>query len=133
LRRNGANEEGDRLDGRDEARERAEWVMQAAQGKQGEDVVVLDVRELTLVTDYFVLVTGRSVVHVDTLAEAITEQLASRGVPLLHREGRQRAHWVLLDYGDVVVHILTPEERQYYNLERLWGDAKIERYHEADR
>lgn len=126
-------EEGDRLDGRDQARERAEWVMQAAEDKQGEDVVVLDVRELTLVTDYFVLITGRSVIHVDTLAEAITEQLASRGVPLLHREGRHRAHWVLLDYGDVVVHILTPEERQYYNLERLWGDAKIERYREADR
>jgi ribosome-associated protein len=64
---------------------------------------------------------------VDTLADHIEERmLAEAGVKPLHREGRQRSHWVLLDYGDVVAHIFTPEERQYYNLERLWGDARVE-------
>jgi ribosome-associated protein len=90
--------------------------------------VTLDVRELTPVADYFVLMTGTSVVHVNTLADQIEERLAREGVLPLHREGRHHAHWVLLDYGDVVVHIFTAEERQYYNLERLWGDARVERF-----
>ena len=96
--------------------------------KKGRDVVSLDVTGLTLVTDYFVLATGTSVTHVATLADEVEERLTASGVSLMHREGRRDAHWVLLDFSDVVVHIFTEEERAYYNLERLLGDAHVETF-----
>lgn len=82
-------------------------------------------RDVTLVTDYFVLVTGHNAIHVSSLADHIERVLAERDIPLLHRTGRGQAHWVLLDYGDIVVHIFTEQERLYYDLERLWGDATV--------
>jgi len=99
--------------------------LSVAEEHQGEDVLLLDMRDVTLVTDYFVLVTGRNLIHIDTLADALDERLSAAGQPLRHREGRRRAHWTLLDFGDVVVHLFTAEERRYYDLERLWGDAKV--------
>jgi len=105
-----------------------QWMARAmatARDRKAQDLVVLDVRGVTLVADYFLIMTGTSVRHVDTLADYISDALAEAGARLLHREGRSRAHWVLLDYGDLVVHIFTPDERRYYNLDRLWGDARI--------
>jgi ribosome-associated protein len=92
---------------------------------KGEDLLILDMRDVTLVADYFVLITGLNPIHVDTLADRLEERLAQAGVSLLHREGGRPAHWILLDYGDVVVHVFTPDERRYYDLERLWGDARV--------
>lgn len=80
-------------------------------------------RDVTLIADYFVIASGRNPVQVQALTEQVEERMAQEGVSLLHRNGGSRSHWTLLDYGDVVVHIFTEEERQYYNLERLWGDA----------
>ena len=99
--------------------------LSVAEEHKGEDLLLLDMRSVTLVADYFVLVTGRNLVHIDTLADALDERLTAAGHGLRHREGRRRAHWTLLDFGDVVVHLFTAEERRYYDLERLWGDAKV--------
>jgi ribosome-associated protein len=92
---------------------------------KGEELLLLDMRDVTLVADYFVLVTGANYIHVGMLADRLEERLKAAGIRMLHREGGRRSHWTLLDYGDVVVHIFTPDERRYYDLERLWGDARI--------
>lgn len=99
--------------------------MEAARSKKASNLIMLDMRTVTLVADYFVLMTATSTTHVDTLADAIEASLKVQGTVLGHREGARGAHWVLLDFGDVVVHIFTADERRYYDLERLWGDANV--------
>jgi ribosome-associated protein len=85
--------------------------------------VVLDVSRLIQITDWFVIGSGTSQRHVQTLAEAVEEQLELLDRKPLRIEGRQPGSWVLLDYGDLVVHLFLPETREYFDLERLWGDA----------
>lgn len=96
----------------------------AASDKKAEDIVVLDVAALLVITDYFVICTGRNDRQVKTIADEVEEQLrVEYGVKPIGREGVREARWVLLDFGDLVVHIFQPEERDFYRLERLWGDA----------
>jgi ribosome-associated protein len=91
--------------------------------KKSEDVLLLDLRARSDVCDFFVICTGRSDMQVRAIAKAIREGLADEGLTPLHVEGLRESRWVLLDYVDVVVHVFLPEARQYYLLERLWGDA----------
>lgn len=98
----------------------------AALDKRATDVVVLDLRELTIVCDYFVIASARNTIHSKAVADGIAERLAEEGRRPRHIEGLPTATWVLMDYGDVVVHIFLPEERGYYDLERLWQEAKVE-------
>jgi ribosome-associated protein len=95
----------------------------AASEKQATDILVLDVRELIVITDYFVIVSGRSDRQVKTIAESIEEALRGEGEKPLRREGRREGRWILLDYLDFVVHVFLEEEREFYGLERLWADA----------
>lgn len=95
--------------------------------KKGEDVVVLDLRTLTGVTDYFVIVTGGSSTQVKAIADQVTEGMAEQGEKVWHTEGYQALKWVLLDYVDVVVHVFDEETRALYQLERLWADAGKEK------
>ena len=103
----------------------ARLVTQAVEEKKGLDPVTLDLRPITPIADYFVIASGTSLIQVQAIAERVEELLKEHGVKLLHREGRGQARWVLLDYGDVVVHIFQEEARRFYDLERLWGDAKV--------
>lgn len=103
---------------------RARRIAEVAAEKKGEDILVLDLRELTLVTDYFVICTGTTTIQIKAIAEAVEEAMSQEGCHPLGREGLEDGRWVLLDYGDVVVHLFAPEERKYYKLERLWGDAE---------
>ena len=97
---------------------------QAASDKKAEDIVVLDVAALLVVTDYFVICTGRNDRQVKTIADEVETRLRTEmGVKPIGREGVREARWVLLDFGDVVVHIFQPAERDFYRLEKLWGDA----------
>lgn len=98
---------------------------EAASAKHAERPVILDLRGLTPVCDYFVICSGRSKVHVQAVTEAVDEAAANAKLRAHHREGGADAPWVLLDYGDVVVHVFTPESRTYYDLERLWRDARV--------
>ena len=91
--------------------------------KKGNDVALLDVSDLVVVTDVFVIGTGTSTRHVKTLAEDVEERLRSLDIRPLRREGVAYGRWVLLDYGDVVVHLFDQETRAFYDLERLWADA----------
>ena len=86
---------------------------------------ILDVRRQVSYTDYLVIASGRSDVHVQALTDAVAEATALADVAPLHREGVAVAQWVVLDYGDVVVHIMQPEQREFYGLERLWADAPV--------
>ena len=95
----------------------------AAADKQGERVVVLDVRELIVITDYFVIASGGSERQVRTIVEEVEKSLRDLGTKPIRREGEDDRRWVLLDYFDIVVHVFAPEERDYYDLERLWRDA----------
>ena len=91
--------------------------------KKGIDLVLLDVAELLWITDVFVIVSGTSRPHVQSLAEDIELELKSEGRRPLRVEGKSEGKWILLDYGEVVVHVFQPETRDFYGLERLWGDA----------
>ncbi|MDN5344703.1 MAG: ribosome-associated protein [Clostridia bacterium] len=108
-----------------EAARVAELVARALQEKKGLATVILDLQGVTLIADYFVIASGTSATHVQALAARVEEVLDTAGVRLLHREGRDSARWILLDYGAVVVHIFQEEERRFYDLERLWRDARM--------
>jgi ribosome-associated protein len=96
---------------------------QAAVDKKAVDLIVLDVQAVSSVTDYFLVCSGRSTPHVQTIADSIREDLKAGGIRPLHVEGTADSGWILLDYGDVLVHVFLEDTRAYYALERLWGDA----------
>ncbi|HEY5320349.1 MAG TPA: ribosome silencing factor [Galbitalea sp.] len=95
----------------------------AADSKQGEDLVALDVSGPLPLTDVFLLVTGRNERNVVAIAGEIEDQMIEAGAKPLRREGRQEGRWILLDFGDIVVHVFHEEDRLYYSLERLWKDC----------
>jgi len=96
--------------------------------KKGLDILLMELIGITLVADYFVIASGKSSTQVQALAHHVLEKMAEEGFDELRVEGKNEAHWVLIDYGDVVVHIFQEEDREFYNLERLWGNAKVIRY-----
>ena len=98
---------------------------QLAWTKKGQDVLIMDLRKITNITDYFILVSGESDIHVKAIAEHIERELKKEKVKVWHKEGFQKLNWVLLDYIEFVVHIFKPEIREFYSLEKLWGDANI--------
>jgi ribosome-associated protein len=102
---------------------RARAAAAAAEAKAAEQIVVLDLREQTLVTDFFVICTATSRVHIRAIREGIAEEMDRAKHRLFGREGNEQSQWVLLDYGDVIVHLLTDEMRAFYKLERMWANA----------
>lgn len=104
--------------------ELAQICSQAALDTKGEELVILDVRGLTTFTEYFVIMNGKSTRHVQALAEAIEGKLRSKRVKASRAEGLKEGMWVLLDFDDVVVHIFYHEQRNFYDLEGLWSEAR---------
>ena len=100
-----------------------EVAVRAAEDKKATDMVVLDLRKAAGFTDYFVICSGTNPRQIRAIADAITEALAGEGAKPAHVEGYERSEWILLDYFDFIVHIFAPETRQFYGLERLWGNA----------
>ncbi|HET9950355.1 MAG TPA: ribosome silencing factor [Candidatus Eisenbacteria bacterium] len=94
--------------------------------KRAEDVAILDLRELDGVADFFVLATGNSEVQVRAIADAVDEGMDAMGLKPWHSEGYEARRWILLDYVDVVVHVFHAKAREYYLLDKLWGDARRE-------
>ena len=97
--------------------------VKAGQAKKGEDILVLDLRELTSFTDFFVIVTGNSSRQNAAIVESIEQDLKKQKTRPLGIEGKELAEWILMDYGDFVVHVFSRRAREYYSLEKLWGDA----------
>ena len=100
-------------------------VMAALEDLKARHIVALDVRHLTDMTDYMLIATGTSNRHVKALAENVNDELRKHDLRPIGTEGEQLAEWVLVDYGDVVVHVMLPETRAFYDLERLWSDGKM--------
>ena len=98
--------------------------VEAAQDKQAVDITVLNLSGAGAFAEYFLLCSGQSQPQIQAIGEAIEEKLRSQGRRVAHREGKSSAEWVLLDYGDFVVHIFSERARQYYDLERLWRSAE---------
>ena len=98
--------------------------VEAAEEKKAQDLVVLQVAEITSFTDYFIICSGSSTRQVQAIADAIAEELKKRGVRPMNTEGYANAEWVLIDFGTFVAHIFTETSRRFYDLERLWRDAK---------
>ena len=101
----------------------ARVAVDTASDKKAADVLLLDVKDVTTIADYFVICSGNNARQIQAIAEAIDEELKKQGARLLFREGDAETGWVLLDFGDVIVHIFAPKEREYYRLERLWSEA----------
>lgn len=99
-------------------------VIDALNDKKARDIRAIDIHKLTTIAHYFVMASGTSVTHIKALADHVEEKLLGKGLKPLHVEGYNNAHWILLDYSDVVVHIFHEEDRAFYNLERLWQDGK---------
>ncbi|WP_031513206.1 ribosome silencing factor [Desulfofalx alkaliphila] len=97
----------------------------AAEEKKAQDITVLNISGISVICDYFVICSGQTGIQVKAIAENIIDRLIERGVAPKRREGLREGNWILLDYGDVVVHVFREEERAFYNLERLWGDAQV--------
>ena len=107
-------------------RETAIRAAKALDAKRAQDIVVLKVDEMTVITDYMVIATGRSVPQVKALCEHVEEELAKEDVFARRREGMSEGRWCVLDYGDVMVHIFHEQDREYYQLERLWSTGSNE-------
>ena len=99
-------------------------ISELAKEKQAEDIVIMDVQEAAGFTNYFVIATGNSDVHLKTLTDHIEDSLSRYKVKVWHKEGYENLQWVLMDYIDVVVHLFDRETREYYDLETLWADAE---------
>jgi ribosome-associated protein len=106
------------------AKDKALRVAAAAADRKGIDVRVLDLREMNAFTDFFVIASGSSDRHARSVADAAIEALAKEGERPLGVEGQETGRWLLVDFGEVVLHVFQPEVRTYYSLERLWGDAE---------
>jgi len=104
-------------------RPKALRIAEAARERLAEDVVALDVRQAVSFADTFVVASGRSDRHVRSIGDAIAEALAESGEKPLGVEGYEEGRWLLMDFGDVIVHVFQPEVRRHYDLERLWSDA----------
>jgi ribosome-associated protein len=104
--------------------ELARRIVELAEDKKAADIVLLDLSALTTLADHFVICSGGSERQLDAIADAILEGLRAEGVRPIGREGLAASHWVLLDYGSVIVHVFTPPERDYYQLEKHWAEAK---------
>lgn len=100
-------------------------VMDAAEEKKALNLIALNLDGLSLVTDYFVICHGNSETQVQAIAAEIRKRAEEKGVPIRGMEGTATARWILVDLGDVVAHIFHRDDREYYNIERLWSDAKV--------
>lgn len=94
-------------------------------GKKGKDIVILDVSKISNFTDYFVIAHGTSDRQLKTLADEVDNGMEEKGIELYHKEGKETSGWILLDYGDIIVHLFLEEQRQHYNIEKLWYDGEI--------
>lgn len=100
-----------------------ERAIELAVDRKARDILLLDLRSVSDATDFFLIMSGTSDVHVRSISEHILEELKKEGARADHAEGQRGGHWVLLDYIDFVIHIFYPAARDFYQLERLWGDA----------
>ncbi|MBQ6734079.1 MAG: ribosome silencing factor [Lachnospiraceae bacterium] len=109
---------------RKRAHEMARIAIHALEDKKAEDVHILDIGEVSVLADLFVIASGKNLKQIQALKENVEEEMEKAGFFVKHIEGQDTAHWILMDYGDVIIHIFDEENRLFYNLERIWRDGK---------
>lgn len=107
------------------AKDMAKIAIEALKDKKGEDIRVIDIREISIIADYFIIVTGNNPMQVQALSDNVQEQLAKSSYTTDKIEGFHGASWILMDYNDIIIHIFSREDRLFYDLERIWRDGKI--------
>lgn len=108
----------------DESRKMAKLALEALEDKKGEDITILDISEVSVLADYFIIATGENRNQVQAMADNAEEALGRAGYEPKQIEGYQTANWILMDYKDIIVHIFSKEDRGFYDLERVWRDGK---------
>lgn len=108
--------------------ELSKFIAEAASDKKARDIVILDMAKVSLVTDYFIICSANSTTQVKAIADNIEDELGKKEISFKSKEGYREGRWVLMDYYDCVVHIFLDEDREFYNLERLWSEAPQVRY-----
>lgn len=108
-----------------ESKEILELAVKAADSKRAEEIIALDVSEVSVMADYFVIMDANSKRQVQAISEAVVEQAHKNDVVIKSVEGKQAGNWVLVDLGDVIVHVFQKDQRQFYNLEKLWSQAPM--------
>jgi ribosome-associated protein len=93
--------------------------------KKGGKTTILDLKGISIIADYFIITTGNSTTQTKAITDYLAEKLPEQGIRVLRKEGLPEAQWVLIDCGDLVIHVMTPDTRDFYSLERLWGDAQV--------
>ena len=107
-----------------DSKELLQIIVEAADNKRAEDITALDVEGVSLLADYFVIMDASSQRQVQAIAENVEEQVEKAGYDVQNVEGKGGSSWILLDLGDIVVHVFQKETREFYNLEKLWADTK---------
>lgn len=116
-----------------QSKEMARIAYNALSDKKGEDVKIIDITGISVLADYFIIANGNSDSQVNALVDNVEEELHKAGYPLRQREGQASGSWVLLDFGDIIVHIFDKENRLFYDLERIWKDGKDITVEELDK
>ena len=107
-----------------QSEEMAKIAYNALSDKKGEDIKIIDITGISVLADYFIIANGNSDSQVNALVDNVEEELHKAGYPLRQREGQASGSWVLLDFGDIIVHVFDKENRLFYDLERIWKDGK---------
>ncbi len=107
------------------SREMARLAVEALEDKKGEDIRVIDIQQVSVMADLFIIASGSNTNQVQALAESVEEKLERAGFEVKQKEGYRSANWILLDCGDIIVHIFDRENRLFYDLERIWKDGKM--------
>lgn len=107
-----------------ESKKMAKAAYQALSEKKAEDVCVIDISELSVIADYFIIASGSNQNQLQAMQDCVEEQLYKAGYPVKQIEGNHRSSWILMDYNDVIVHIFSKEDRLFYDLEKVWRDGK---------
>ena len=107
-----------------QSKEMAKIAYNALSDKKGEDIKIIDITAISVLADYFIIANGNSDSQVNALVDNVEEELHKAGYPLRQREGQASGSWVLLDFGDIIVHVFDKENRLFYDLERIWKDGK---------
>ncbi len=112
------------MTGKELAKEMAKLTIQALEDKKAEDITVIDISEVSVLADYFIIASGSNRSQIQAMTDNVEELLGKSGSPVKQIEGYDAANWVLMDFGDIIVHIFDRENRLFYDLERIWRDGK---------
>ena len=109
----------------EQSKEMARIACKALEEKKGEDICVIDIADVSVLADYFIIADGENQRQLAAMQDAVDEALYKAGVSVKQVEGNNKSTWILMDYGDIIVHVFSKEDRLFYDLERIWGDGKF--------